>query len=797
MGWCSGISVPVYSLLLANHIWSPLSQELVSTSDSHLVDSFLRLVEIIMNEACADEEALNNADRKVLKCWIIGAFMFATVWSVGATCDEAGREKFSNFLKELTIGECPDHPIPQEVGMKIDCTFPKEGSVYDYKFLIRGKGQWYSWKDSIVPLTATSISIREIIVPTVDTVRYSYLMDLSIRHRRSLHQLREIIYSKDHNKTAQSLPGSKAEDLFSLIEAQFDNLLQLAGIHKDGLDPSQAKLQQLTSQQASIQPEEVNPSLVPPSQNILAEYSQRHTLLLYPAIETSQDLPTLLNETLPASEFKIKGLHSISKNGIAVSFNSEEDKSSFNNIIQHNERIASKILTKQPGVRHPSIIIKNVPTSIQLEEIQSTIQSYTKDSGLLRARFQFPGSKLDTNNWVLESPATVLKELIHIKKIPLRWKMYQISEFFHIKRCNFCQAYGHTTKNCHHNIPSCATCAGYHSTRDCLSDYCFCACVAGRAHRDREDGVRPGEDDEGSRQGGLRAVLHRFLDPDIGRTSPGHHHVEAGEEAEGNLRSSLREAVRHLHRRPQHAGRRSLRRAAAHRAAQAVLRPRHVVREEREVRNPSGGHPVHRGHGASRWGAQQHHAPAPSPLRRDRRQCVQLLHYELHLLFRDEHSLQEQPLPSRSLDHCRGHSVCDGRHLQRSDRQSAANARQIPLHVQPERFRQSHPRMLPHQKGISGKEEDTHQVDDKDDTLAYTPGLQTSGPHQRENVWPSTTNLTSSNIHIRTSVEQGLNLIPYGTSDDTLLQGHRGLITPQHTPELGARTALCRLVGFA
>ncbi|GBN08345.1 Dynein heavy chain 12, axonemal [Araneus ventricosus] len=159
-------------------------KELVSTSDSHLVDSFLRLVEIIMNEACADEEALNNADRKVLKCWIIGAFMFATVWSVGATCDEAGREKFSNFLKELTIGECPDHPIPQEVGMKIDCTFPKEGSVYDYKFLIRGKGQWYSWKDSIVPLTATSISIREIIVPTVDTVRYSYLMDLSIRHRR-------------------------------------------------------------------------------------------------------------------------------------------------------------------------------------------------------------------------------------------------------------------------------------------------------------------------------------------------------------------------------------------------------------------------------------------------------------------------------------------------------------------------------------------------------------------------------------------------------------------------------------
>ncbi|GBN72453.1 hypothetical protein AVEN_273396-1 [Araneus ventricosus] len=292
---------------------------------------------------------------------------------------------------------------------------------------------------------------------------------------KSLHQLREIIHFKDHNTTAQSLPGSKAEELFSSIEAQFDNLLLLVGIHKDGHDPSQANLLQSTSQQAFIpQEDEVNPPLVPSPQKTMAENTRRHTLLLYPAIETSQDLPTLLNETLPASEFKIKGLQSISKNGIAVSFNTEEDKSSFNNIIQLNESIASKILTKQPGVRHPSIIIKNVPTSIQLEEIQSTIQSYSKDSGLLKARFQFPGSKPDTTNWVLESPATVLKELTLIKKIPLRWKMYQISEFFHIKRCNFCQAYGHTTKNCHHNIPSCATCAGYHPTKDCLSDYCFC-----------------------------------------------------------------------------------------------------------------------------------------------------------------------------------------------------------------------------------------------------------------------------------------------------------------------------------
>ncbi|GIY94936.1 dynein heavy chain 12, axonemal [Caerostris extrusa] len=103
--------------------------------------------------------------QKVMKCWIIGAFMFATVWSIGATCDEAGREKFSNFLKELTIGE---NEKPESKA--------NDQGQRPVVFLERFDHS----------LTATNINIREIIVPTVDTVRYSYLMDLCIRHRRPI-----------------------------------------------------------------------------------------------------------------------------------------------------------------------------------------------------------------------------------------------------------------------------------------------------------------------------------------------------------------------------------------------------------------------------------------------------------------------------------------------------------------------------------------------------------------------------------------------------------------------------------
>ncbi|GBM05549.1 hypothetical protein AVEN_94818-1 [Araneus ventricosus] len=201
----------------------------------------------------------------------------------------------------------------------------------------------------------------------------------------------------------------------------------------------------------------VSHSFEPSHSDVPKENPRKPTLLLYPATETSQDIQTVINETFPSTAVKIHGLKPILKNGMAVSFISEEKKSSFNNYIQHNENISSKIMDKQPGVRHPSFIIKNVPASIPIEEIHSAIQVFSKNSGSLKVRFQFPGSKPDITNWVLESPATILTELIQIKKIPLRWNMYQISEFYHIKRCNFCKAYGHTTKNCHHNIPSCAT----------------------------------------------------------------------------------------------------------------------------------------------------------------------------------------------------------------------------------------------------------------------------------------------------------------------------------------------------
>ena len=47
-------------------------------------------------------------------------FLFSLIWSVGATCDNDGRNKFSEWLNQKIQAE------------KITMPIPKEGIVYDY-----------------------------------------------------------------------------------------------------------------------------------------------------------------------------------------------------------------------------------------------------------------------------------------------------------------------------------------------------------------------------------------------------------------------------------------------------------------------------------------------------------------------------------------------------------------------------------------------------------------------------------------------------------------------------------------
>uniref|UniRef100_A0A8C9Y7R2 Dynein axonemal heavy chain 12 n=1 Tax=Sander lucioperca TaxID=283035 RepID=A0A8C9Y7R2_SANLU len=153
-------------------------REVVSTSNSNTVVSLCRLFEMLLTEPVK----MSPGDKNI-RTWIMASFAFSLVWSIGGSCNADSREKFSDFFRMTVSGKTEEHPIPATVA-KWECPMDDKGLVYDYFYEFKGKGRWVHWNDTIknVNLGDKNTKVQEIIVPTIDTVRYTYLMDLCIRY---------------------------------------------------------------------------------------------------------------------------------------------------------------------------------------------------------------------------------------------------------------------------------------------------------------------------------------------------------------------------------------------------------------------------------------------------------------------------------------------------------------------------------------------------------------------------------------------------------------------------------------
>ncbi|XP_056445731.1 dynein axonemal heavy chain 12 isoform X2 [Gadus chalcogrammus] len=153
-------------------------REVVATNDSNKVVSLCHLFEVLLAEPVGEDPGSNN-----IRTWIMAAFAFSLVWSVGGCCDAESRERFDGFFREITSGEMDKHPVPAAVG-RWECPLDEKGLAYDFSYEFKGKGRWVHWNDSIknINLGDKNTKVQDIIVPTLDTVRYTYLMDLCINN---------------------------------------------------------------------------------------------------------------------------------------------------------------------------------------------------------------------------------------------------------------------------------------------------------------------------------------------------------------------------------------------------------------------------------------------------------------------------------------------------------------------------------------------------------------------------------------------------------------------------------------
>ncbi|XP_030314514.1 dynein heavy chain 12, axonemal [Calypte anna] len=157
-------------------------KELVPTSDTNVVVGLTRLFEMLICQVVQEDPTNTN-----IRAWIMGCFAFATVWSIGATCDSDSRIIFDNFLRETLAGKSEINPVPENVA-KWECPFEEKGLVYDYMYELSGRGCWVHWNKLIKDINYSdkNVKIQDIIIPTVDTVRYTYLLDLFITHKKPL-----------------------------------------------------------------------------------------------------------------------------------------------------------------------------------------------------------------------------------------------------------------------------------------------------------------------------------------------------------------------------------------------------------------------------------------------------------------------------------------------------------------------------------------------------------------------------------------------------------------------------------
>jgi dynein heavy chain len=137
-------------------------REYIPSVDLNLVASLTKLLGIFLNDGKMIDFNQAFADLKALASQI---FFFCFIWSFGANLTDGCQDAFDTFVRELLDSSAAEISIPSE------------HNVFSYYVDLKLKG-FYLW-DDLVPAFQYSpeIPFFQMIVPTVDTVRFQYFLE--------------------------------------------------------------------------------------------------------------------------------------------------------------------------------------------------------------------------------------------------------------------------------------------------------------------------------------------------------------------------------------------------------------------------------------------------------------------------------------------------------------------------------------------------------------------------------------------------------------------------------------------
>lgn len=187
-------------------------RELIASQDSNIVRSVMNFLDTQFDKF-KDQKKFSLMDPKEVTNLLEGMFIFSIIWSVGGLLNVDSRKKFDYFLRKIMVDGI-DEAEKTRLGL-LDTTpppdkeyivvLPEGGTVFDFKFLVEkedptedeegidksedtiGNQFWEPWSLELnaSPQIAKDVAFNEIIVPTIDTIRYTHLMNMLITHQKA------------------------------------------------------------------------------------------------------------------------------------------------------------------------------------------------------------------------------------------------------------------------------------------------------------------------------------------------------------------------------------------------------------------------------------------------------------------------------------------------------------------------------------------------------------------------------------------------------------------------------------
>ncbi|CAG9829699.1 unnamed protein product [Diabrotica balteata] len=155
--------------------------QLCQLSEINLVKNMLAITQLFLDDVCSVNK--KEDDLKNLSTWIQATIIQAGIIGLGALLDTPSRQKFDEFYKQLWRGQNQAHPYPSSFG-KLEVSLPHDGLLTEYQYIYKQRGNWKVYQDLLKSEKIIENSyMYDFLVPTADTLRYSYILTLYLKNK--------------------------------------------------------------------------------------------------------------------------------------------------------------------------------------------------------------------------------------------------------------------------------------------------------------------------------------------------------------------------------------------------------------------------------------------------------------------------------------------------------------------------------------------------------------------------------------------------------------------------------------